>query len=498
MFLRSEHGLVEGGSASAASFGRALATAPAPGWREKLAQLDLVTDLGSQIGSRSWFRGAATCTALCTITLLLSPGFERPIHGYAPPPAAADRDELASQSIMPLAYGATTGRRMGANELVRVLPDTPERPILEMNATLGAGDGLRRALERTGVGRGEAERAAALVDGAVGLDNLGAGTRLDVTLGRRATKDVPRPLEKLTFRARFDLALELARMPDGLALRRIPIAIDNTPLRVRGRVGSSLYRSARAAGAPAKAVEAFIKSIATRVPMSRIGSDDEFDLIVEQARAETGEVRLGKLLYAEVDQGERAVKLVRWEADGRTQWYDPKGVGERHGMMQMPVSARISSGFGWRRHPVLGFRRLHKGMDFAAPHGTPIRAAADGNVAYAGRNGGYGNFVKLTHGQGLATGYGHMSRIAVRSGTRVSKGDVIGYVGSTGLSTGPHLHYELWRNGAPINPTSVSFSTVDRLTGGDLSQFRSLVSRLMAVPVGAARKAETEDAAQAE
>lgn len=494
LFLRSEHALVEGGGASARSLARPSLSLPAPDriarWRETLADIELVPDLGSRIGTRTWWRGAATCAGLCAVTFALAPGFDMTL----PDPLAAtltptDREALASQSIAPIAYGATTGRRIGATEAVEVLADTPERPTLELSATLGGGNGLRRALERSGVGRHEAEVVAQMVGEAVSVGDIASGTRLDITLGRRPTRDVPRPLERLAFRARFDLALEVARGESGLALRRLPIAIDNTPLRVRGRVGRSLYRSARASGVPAKSVEAFIKTISAKLPMSRIGADDEYDLIVEQARAETGEVQTGKLLYAAVRQGARETRMVRWESGAKTLWYDANGVGERRGMMQMPVAARISSTFGWRRHPVLGFRRMHKGLDFAASHGTPIRAATDGVVGFAGRNGGYGNYVRLNHAAGLATAYGHMSRIAVRSGARVSRGDVIGYVGSTGLSTGPHLHYEMWRGGTPVNPMSASFSTVDRLGGQDLARFRSQLSGLMATPVGGARKA---------
>jgi murein DD-endopeptidase MepM/ murein hydrolase activator NlpD len=175
---------------------------------------------------------------------------------------------------------------------------------------------------------------------------------------------------------------------------------------------------------------------------------------------------------------------VRWEEGGKTEWYDARGMGERRGSAAMPVAGRLTSSFGFRRHPVLGFMRMHKGLDIAAPHGTPIRAAMDGVVALAGRNGGYGNFVKLSHGNGLVTGYGHMSRFAVRAGERVSRGEIIGYVGSTGMSTGPHLHYELWRNGVPVNPGNVSYSSVQQLTGEDLATFKARLAKLMAVPAG--------------
>lgn len=489
LFLRSDHGLELAGGTNARSFGRAYA-APVPTTfaerlREQFPDFDLAPDLGSCIGSRAWWRGAATCTGLLTVVYLLSPGLSRPIHAAVPAALTGqDWEEARSQSFSAQGLGATSGMRLAAGERVRPLPDTPERPVIELTASLGSGTAFARVLERSGVGSGEAARAAELVAGRVGIDELDPGTRLDITLGRRDSRSDPRPLEKLAFRARFDLALELVRQGGALALKAMPIAVDHTPLRVQGRVGGSLYRSARAAGIPAKAVETYIKSLSSRVPMSRVGNEDRFDIIVERARAATGEVQLGKLLYAGLDQGERDVRLLRWDADGKTRWFDPKGIGERRGGLTMPVAGRLSSGFGWRVHPVLRFRRLHKGLDIAAPHGSPIRAPADGVVAMAGRNGGYGNFVKLNHGSGLVTGFGHMSRIAVRPGTRVSQGTVIGYVGSTGMSTGPHLHYELWKNGAPVNPRSVGLASVQQLGGADLRRFKADYSRLMAVPAG--------------
>jgi murein DD-endopeptidase MepM/ murein hydrolase activator NlpD len=123
--------------------------------------------------------------------------------------------------------------------------------------------------------------------------------------------------------------------------------------------------------------------------------------------------------------------------------------------MEMPVDGRVSSGFGERFHPILGYARFHAGMDLAVAAGTPIVAAADGKVASAGWAGGYGRMVAVVHAGGLETKYGHMSRIAAYPGERVRRGDVIGYVGSSVLSTGPHLHVEVTRNGRPVNPLSV-------------------------------------------
>jgi murein DD-endopeptidase MepM/ murein hydrolase activator NlpD len=139
-----------------------------------------------------------------------------------------------------------------------------------------------------------------------------------------------------------------------------------------------------------------------------------------------------------------------------------------------------------RRHPILGYRRMHSGMDFRAGYGTPIVAVADARVVSAGRAGGCGNAVRLDHGGGLATRYCHMSRMAVRAGQGVRRGQVIGYVGSTGLSTGPHLHYEMYRNGRAVNPASVRFVTRAQLSGEELRRFRSALADLKTVEPGAA------------
>ena len=489
MFLKSDHDLIDAGGGAAVAVGRALVVVPQPGagtfdaLRHRLAGVDWVPDLGARIGSTEWFRGAASCIALIAGALALSPGLGRPLIAPVPAPLTGrDFDEARALGVTPLALGADSGRHVAANDLVVPLKETPERPTVELTATMGQGDDLSDALRRAGVGRDEAATLEDLVAGAVAGGDIRPGTRLDLTLGRRPNRNVARPLDKLAFRARFDLALSVARSNGALELTRHPIAIDRTPLRIRGLVGSSLYRSARAAGAPAKAVEAYIKALATILSVGRdIGAGNSFDIIVEQARAATGEVQLGQLLYAGLDRGGRKLQLVSWTADGKAQWYDANGVGERKGVMQMPTIGRLASSFGLRRHPILGYMRMHKGMDIAAPHGTPIRAAIDGIVAFAGRSGGYGNFVKLSHAGGLATGYGHMSRISVRPGSRVARGQVIGFVGSTGMSTGPHLHWELWRNGAPINPRSVSFTQVAQLSGQQLANFRARVANLLAV-----------------
>ena len=176
--------------------------------------------------------------------------------------------------------------------------------------------------------------------------------------------------------------------------------------------------------------------------------------------------------------------MLKWTSSGRTEWFEASGVGERRGVLAAPVAGRMSSGYGRRRHPILGYTRMHAGIDFAARYGSPIYAVTDGVVTYAGRHGGHGNYVRIQHGGGLATGYAHMSRIAADRGQRVRRGQVIGYVGSTGLSTGPHLHYELYRNGATVNPLSVKFTTTSQLAGRELAAFRAKLAAYKGLAVG--------------
>lgn len=457
-------------------------------WQAWIDGLDLVPDLGADIGSRSWWRGLATLSALVIAAVSTSPGMGALPQAVGPALDAKDWEMARAQAIMPLAYGADTGLHMAATERVRPLASSPERPRIELTANLGQGDGFERVLSRSGVGSGDAGTIADLVSSAVPLADLRPGTRLDLVLGRRPSKTVARPVDALALRARFDLRLELERTDGRLALRRIPIAVDNTPLRIRGRVGTSLYRSARSAGAPAKAIEAYLKVLATQVSVGRdIGADDEFDIIIDYRRAETGEVETGELIYAGLARRQgKDLRMLAWTQGGRQQWFEASGVGQSRQGLTAPVHGRMSSRFGMRRHPILGYTRMHAGNDYGAGYGSPIYAVTDGRVDYAGRRGGYGNYVRIQHGGGMGSGYGHMSRIATRSGTAVRRGQVIGYVGNSGLSTGPHLHFEIYRNGRPIDPSSVRYVTRAQLEGSALAAFRARLDRVTRVAPGAA------------
>jgi murein DD-endopeptidase MepM/ murein hydrolase activator NlpD len=482
LYLRSEQGFGSNGGAAVFSLGPALDVRHRPAtrldrWHDWLARTDFTPDLGADIGALSWWRGLMTCTALMASAYAMHPAF-KPFAAAVPAPLSGQALEAErAQAITPLAWGADTGSRMGATHAVKRLNGTPERPQIDVMATLSSGDGLARLVAHAGASDEDARAVSSVVAAAVDLDDIKTGTFVAMTLGRHAHKDDPRPLEHLALRARLDLKLEVARAGDGFKVNRIPIAVDYTPLKIEGQVGSSFYRAARAAGIPMESIEGAIHVLQAKIGFDNIDSDARFNLVMEQARAATGEVEHGKLLYIGLERGDQQTRMIEWTIGGHTDWYDLAGVAEKRAGNTMPVAnAHLTSGFGMRFHPVLGYSRMHQGTDYGAPYGSPIRAIADGIVTFTGWHGGHGNYVKINHAYGMGSGYGHMSRIAVANGARVGQGQVIGYVGSTGLSTGPHLHFETFRNGAIVNPATVRFAATSLLEGKQLAAFRAKVS----------------------
>jgi murein DD-endopeptidase MepM/ murein hydrolase activator NlpD len=414
------------------------------------------------------------CLGAVSLSLRTLPAPEIPARPLLPTVLA----ERSADRVSALAANSATGRRAPATASVRPLKESPEKPRIELSAKVGAGGSLSAALRRAGVGADDLATALALVRPAANPDRLKPGTELQLVLGRRETKAVPRPLDHLAFRAAFDLRLELARVDGALVLKRIPIAVDETPLRLQGTVGRSLHRALRASGVPAAVAADFIRQMGHVVDIQRdIRGRDRFDLVAEHRRAETGEREWGRLMFAGLTDGKRQIALMRFGPKG--EFYRDNGESAKKGLIRTPVDgARLSSGFGMRFHPILGYSRMHQGIDFAAPTGTPVVASAPGRVVQAGWGGGYGNVIRIEHGKGMVTRYAHLSRMNVRVGEQVGQGERIGAVGSTGLSTGPHLHYEVWVKGKPVNPREARYLSGNQLSGGELARFRADMDRL--------------------
>jgi murein DD-endopeptidase MepM/ murein hydrolase activator NlpD len=252
----------------------------------------------------------------------------------------------------------------------------------------------------------------------------------------------------------------------------------------KAEIDVSLFGSALEAHIPAAVVAKAIRIYSWNVDFQRdIQPGDSLQVMYEQYETPDGTpIRTGEIVYASLTVNGNENPIYRYETrDGGVDYFNPDGVSIRKALLSTPVDgARISSGYGMRFHPVLGYTKMHKGVDFAAPIGTPIYAAGNGTIEKIGPFSTYGNYVRIRHNSTLKTAYAHMLRFAsgLRDGVKVRQGQVIGYIGVTGRSTGPHLHYEVLINDEQVNPHSVKVAQGDALKGAQLAAFKTYVGGL--------------------
>lgn len=282
--------------------------------------------------------------------------------------------------------------------------------------------------------------------------------------------------EGLELEADTDHLLTVKRAGDDFNAEQTKLPVKTELRATRGVIRNSLVESATAAGVPYMVTASLIRAFSYDVDFQRdIQPGDRFKVMFSNLVTDNGS-RPGDVQYAELvlSGKSHAIYGVRRE-DGTVDFFTRDGKSIKKGLLKTPVDgARLTSGFGMRLHPILGYTRMHKGVDFGVPTGTPIYAAGDGTVEFSGWAGGYGRFVKIKHNNQTETAYGHMSRIALTTtvGQHVRQGQVIGYVGMTGDATGPHLHYEVMKNGAQVNPVNVTIPANDGLEGSALVAFQ--------------------------
>jgi len=251
-----------------------------------------------------------------------------------------------------------------------------------------------------------------------------------------------------------------------------------------GTLKDGLYNDGVAAGISPTSMMNMISLYNYDVDFERdIHNGDKFEMLVESFYSEDGKkLKDGNVLYSSLTLRSRTLEIYMHKIDGQVEYFDPKGNSVRKSLLRTPMNgaARVSSGFGLRRHPILGYSKMHKGIDFAARSGTPIIAAGSGTITHFGRNGGYGNFVKIKHNSEYSTAYAHASRFNTkfRVGSKVKQGQVIAYVGSTGRSTGAHLHFEILYKGKHINPSKVKAASGLSLKGKKLDNFKRTKSEI--------------------
>jgi murein DD-endopeptidase MepM/ murein hydrolase activator NlpD len=318
----------------------------------------------------------------------------------------------------------------------------------ERHGRLGAG----RRVVRQGDRKGRGSRVAAA---------LFAGTAC-LCLSTAGTADEAAPTGESTTVA--------SRPPGDAQVRNL--------VRVEGPIDSSLYEVGLKHDVPPAVMIEVVTLFGFGVDFERdLKPGDRFEVMYEQVHDENNQaVRSGDLLFAALTLGGEKLSLWRYRPKGgTTEYFNAKGQSLRTGLMRSPIDgARLSSPFGPRKHPILGYSRMHQGVDFAAPIGTPIYAAGDGVVELAEMKGGYGNYILIRHDDGYDTAYAHLQAFAgeIKPGDRVRQGQIIGTVGTTGLSTGPHLHYEVHVGETAVDPDSVRLPPRTILTGAELASFQ--------------------------
>lgn len=350
---------------------------------------------------------------------------------------------------------------------------------LEAEARVASGDTLSAVLERAGVANEEAARSIQALRKVYDPRTLREGDTVSISLAPNIAAAAPGRLLGIKLVKSFDRIAGVGRTLDGgFSAYEIVKPLTLQQARGVGEITASLFVDGVNAGVPVKSMASFIRLFSFDVDFQRdIRTGDKFDILYERYVDRDGAVvHPGEILYAALNIGDRRITLYRHEyEDGQVKYFNEKGRSNKKALLRTPVDgARISSGFGRRRHPILGYSKMHAGVDFAAPTGTPIKASGDGVVEKAGWAGSYGRYIRIKHGGGYKTAYAHMRRIAkgVRAGKRVRQGQIIGYVGSSGRSTGPHLHYEVLKGGKQINPRRVRFQSTEALKGKELQRFK--------------------------
>ncbi len=340
------------------------------------------------------------------------------------------------------------------------------------------GDTLMGLLTGAGIERQEAHEVITALSKVFSPRRLMPGQEIHLTLsaaespqraGRLVTLTLQPNVERDIWITRTESNDFVAESVDRLLLRKT--------LRAVGTIDNNLTVAAEQAGVPNPVMVELIRIFSFDVDFQReIRRGDDFEVFYEASFDLDGKLaKTGPVLYAALTLSGTRLDLYGFTArSGSLDYFNPKGRSVRKTLMRTPIDgARLSSRFGMRRHPILGYSKMHRGTDFAARRGTPIYAAGDGVVESAGRKGASGRYVRIRHNATYKTAYAHMSRIAkgVRRGKRVRQGQVIGYVGSTGRSTGPHLHYEVLSNGRQLNPMKIKLPSGETLKGAALERF---------------------------
>jgi murein DD-endopeptidase MepM/ murein hydrolase activator NlpD len=443
-----------------------------------------------------WLAGfSASFAFVLAATSFLLPSSDGPVSEFAPPanftaaPESVAGIIAAARDALPKDAPAVSAPAEAATAKSPELP----RSVLANGAyaetlQVKKGDTLIDLLTRSGVEHREAVDAIEALNEVFKPQDLRPGQEL--TLNFRLSdgfnsEDIAIEFASLSLQPSVERDVSVTRGDDGSFMAKaIERPLEKKTVLGAAMIESSLFQAGRYADVPSDVLGEIIKAFSYDVDFQRdVQPGDAFEVIYERFEDADGRLaRTGQVLYAALTLSGHTREIFGFEPkDGSAGYYNAKGESVRKALLRTPLDVvRITSKFGMRKHPVLNYTKMHKGIDFAASTGTPIFASGDGTIVKIGRNGGYGNYILLRHNGQYATAYAHMSRFAkgLKKGSKVRQGDVIGYVGSTGRSTGPHLHYEILVNGKQVNPMKIKL-VGNKLAGKDLKRFEAVKAGVM-------------------
>ncbi len=398
-------------------------------------------------------------------------------------------------------------------ENITTITKTPPPEPVDESFQLTKNETLASELANRGVPQATAQALAAAIDPVYPIERIQVGTKFEVTFDRQIDfygREVTFPVE-LTFKTNSNETVTVDSDEDGQFSAQIDGAPDPeapkvaekpviTQFRSVAQIGAGLYSTAKDNKIPDYIVSEFTRVFSYDVDFQRqVKAADTFELFYGNPFTGTSNKRKVLHFAKLTSDGETRVYYRFTTAAGQTSYFDENGRSAARSLLKTPVSgARLTSGFGMRVHPLLAYSKMHTGVDFGAPSGTPIHAAGDGIIEQAGRESGYGNVIEIQHNKSYKTMYAHMRSFAagIRAGVRVNQGQVIGYVGTTGRSTGPHLHYEVRINDRPVNPTSIRTAGGNQLAGKDLVNFKVNKIKVLAMMQNAPSAAQVAQANQ--
>jgi murein DD-endopeptidase MepM/ murein hydrolase activator NlpD len=366
---------------------------------------------------------------------------------------------------------------------------TSERPNL-LALKVASGDTMMSILQEAHISNDDIQNVITAIATSYDPKKLHIGQKILLTFdipadNAPASAETPLQLQSLKLRISPEKEVLAQRLANNsFTLTEIVTPLEKRVIRKQGIITNSLMATVANLDIPPTVMADIVKAYSYNVDFERdIQPGDKFDIVFENQYMEDGTfARSGNVIFSSLTLSDKQYKIYNHTtADGKTDYFDENGFSVRKELLRTPLNiVRISSGFGMRKHPVLGYSKMHKGVDFAASAGTPILAAGNGVVEEIGHKGSYGNYIRIRHNGSQSTAYAHTSRFAkgLHKGDSVKQGDVIAYVGSTGRSTGPHLHFEVLVDNKQVNPLSVKQSPGVKLAGAEMDRFKSYKKKL--------------------